>query len=294
MARAFKRIIAVGDLHADVDFYRDILRACELTDSNGRFTATDTAFVVLGNVCDRGPDSASIYRSLIQLQAQAPKRGSRVYALLGKHELMNLFGIHRDSSASERAFYQDDAAAEATAFETAFAPGGWLSRWLVTLPAVVRIDPFIFAPADLPPVFRDLQVADINRAVKQELDQYTPSFRRGDADLPLSLFSPETSILCSDAAGQHTQPDYTTVLHTFLHNNRARVYVCGHTPQTSGVFLKRYEGRYLCIDTAVSFVSQGFGARAVFEWVNDEARELLFTTTGLRRRKLSLPLSKSY
>ncbi len=294
MARAFKRIIAVGDLHAEADFYRDILRACELTDSDGRFAASETAFVVLGNVCDRGPDSASIYRSLIQLQAQAPKRGSRVYTLLGKHELMNLFGIHLDSSKSERALYQEDSDPEATGFEHAFAPGGWLARWLVTLPVVVRIDPFIFAPADLPPVFRDLQLADINRAVKQELDQHARSFRRGDADLPLSLFSPETSILCSDAAGQHAQPDYTTVLHTFLHNNRANIYVCGHTPQTSGVFLKRYEGRYLCIDTAASFVSQGFGARAVFEWVNNEARELLFTTTGLRTRKLSLPLSQTY
>lgn len=292
MASAFRRIVAVGDLHADAEFFQELLSGCGLTDAHGRFTARDTALVMLGNICDRGSDSARVYRTLMRLHAEAPELGSRVYTLLGKHEAMNLFGMHTGSSDAERASYQTTSEPGRDAFERAFAPGGWLSDWLSKLPVMVRIYPFVFAPADLPPLFRDLQIADVNTAVHQEFGSNRLAFLKGQTDLPLSLFSPETSILCSDAAGQQAQPDYRSVLHTFLKNNRSHVYVCGHTPQASGNFLTRYDGRYLCIDTAISFVNQGFGSRSAFEWVNDTAYELTFTDAGLRRQALSLPLDR--
>ncbi|MFP4509225.1 MAG: metallophosphoesterase [Spirochaetaceae bacterium] len=291
MARAFRRIIAVGDLHADAEFFGELLSGCDLTDANGRFTARDTALVMLGNICDRGPDSATVYRTLMRLHAEAPAVGSRVYTLLGQHEAIHLFGMHTASSGAERSSYRTANEPGQDALERAFAPGGWLSDWLSGLPVMVRIYPFVFAPADLPPIFRDLQIADVNSAVHQELGRNREAFLEGKADLPLSLFSPETSILCSDAAGQQAQPDYGSVLHTFLKNNRASVYVCGHTPQASGNFLTRYDGRYLCIDTAISFVDQGFGSRSAFEWVDDASYELTFTEAGMRRQTLSLPLN---
>lgn len=292
MARAFRRIIAFGDLHAEAGFFREVMSRCGLVDDANQFIARDTALILLGNICDRGPDSAGIYRSVMSYQAQAPKRGSRVYSLLGKHEVTHLFGMHMEMSETEQAGYRFDGYSERDACERAFAPGGWLFEWLVTQPVAVRIHPFIFAPADLPPVFRDLQVADVNTAVRTELQKHVIVFRNGTDDLPLSLFSPEASILCSDAAGHMASPDYTSTLHTFLRNNRAHVYVCGHTPQASGTFSVRHESRYVCIDTGLSFVEQGFGSRTVFEWTDDAVYEVTFTGSGTIRKPVPLPLDR--
>ena len=71
------RIIAVGDIHGCAEALRSLIAAVEPT-------AADT-WVVLGDVIDRGPDSAGVIEQLMELQDAC-----RLVFLLGNHEQMML------------------------------------------------------------------------------------------------------------------------------------------------------------------------------------------------------------
>src|SRR5579872_5104599 len=85
-----QRIVAVGDLHGDYSAWQDIARGSGLIDAKGHWAAKDTILVQMGDITDREPDSLKIIRSLQQLQREAPRKGSKVYVILGNHEAMNL------------------------------------------------------------------------------------------------------------------------------------------------------------------------------------------------------------
>ena len=79
------RIVAVGDLHGDFSAWRDIARAAQLVDDEGRWIGGDTVLVQTGDVVDRGPDSLKIIQDLMRLQheARAPTaRSSRWSAIM--------------------------------------------------------------------------------------------------------------------------------------------------------------------------------------------------------------------
>ena len=89
-----RRIVAVGDLHADLDNALAILKLAGLVDETGAWAGGDTIFVQTGDVTDRGADSKEIIELLMRLQKQAPASGGRVVPVLGNHEIMNLSLIH--------------------------------------------------------------------------------------------------------------------------------------------------------------------------------------------------------
>jgi len=106
-AQSSQRIIAVGDLHGDYKAWQDIARAAGIIDARGRWAGGKTILVQLGDILDRGADSLKIVRSLQQLQREAPRRGGKVYVVLGNHEAMNLIGDDRYVTAGEYAAFAD-------------------------------------------------------------------------------------------------------------------------------------------------------------------------------------------
>lgn len=77
---AGKRVYAVGDIHGRLDLLEDLLRRMEADDA-ARGPA-DTIVIFLGDLIDRGPDSAQVVQRLLELGAQTDK----VRFLLGNHE----------------------------------------------------------------------------------------------------------------------------------------------------------------------------------------------------------------
>jgi Calcineurin-like phosphoesterase len=89
------RVVAIGDIHGDVDALNGILQRAGIIDAGGRWIASDAVLVQLGDVTDRGPRVRAAMDLLMDLERQASAAGGRVAVLLGNHEIMNLLGDGR-------------------------------------------------------------------------------------------------------------------------------------------------------------------------------------------------------
>jgi serine/threonine protein phosphatase 1 len=78
-----QRVYAVGDVHGRLDLFEAMIDAIEHDDDAGG--AADTTVILLGDLVDRGPDSAGVLR-----MARAWQARRRVRILAGNHEEMFL------------------------------------------------------------------------------------------------------------------------------------------------------------------------------------------------------------
>ena len=203
------RIVAIGDLHGDHDAWIAIARSAGLIDRKGKWAAGNTVFVQLGDVVDRAPDSLKIIRHLMLLQREAPRRGGKVYVLVGNHEAMNMTNdlryVHpgefaafanRDSSRHRDAVYEANKAAIEAAYrarfptmtpetiraewikvtplgkvehQLAWSPDGEIGRWIVRNPAVVRIGDTLFVHGGISAAYAAMPIEEINRRVAAAL-----------------------------------------------------------------------------------------------------------------------------
>lgn len=85
-------IVAVGDVHGELEGLRDILRHAKVLGDRDRWVGGNTILVQMGDVIDRGPDSVGAYALLEKLQLEAPLTGGAVVRLPGNHELALLQG----------------------------------------------------------------------------------------------------------------------------------------------------------------------------------------------------------
>jgi len=93
-------IYAVGDIHGSLHKLQKLIARCEQHADGRRMT-----FVFLGDYIDRGADSASVIRTVIELQSAR----DRVIALKGNHETMAL-GVIDGTMPAEYWFTQGGAA----------------------------------------------------------------------------------------------------------------------------------------------------------------------------------------
>eukprot|EP00177_Eucheuma_denticulatum_P007669 GFKZ01013950.1.p1 GENE.GFKZ01013950.1~~GFKZ01013950.1.p1 ORF type:complete len:454 (-),score=66.06 GFKZ01013950.1:2303-3565(-) len=83
------RLVALGDVHGDLEAMRSALLFAGLIDSKDNWIGGRAHLVQVGDQMDRGSRERDIYKLLFHLQDTAPKHGGRVHILLGNHELMN-------------------------------------------------------------------------------------------------------------------------------------------------------------------------------------------------------------
>jgi hypothetical protein len=85
-----KRRIVVGDIHGELDGFREILRNAGLIDSSDKWTGDDCILIQTGDVIDRGPYSREAIDLLRKIQKEAPGAKGEVIRVCGNHELMLL------------------------------------------------------------------------------------------------------------------------------------------------------------------------------------------------------------
>ncbi|OWM66657.1 hypothetical protein CDL15_Pgr010308 [Punica granatum] len=125
-----RRIVAVGDLHGDLDQARRALQMAGLLSSDGQdaWLGKETVLIQLGDILDRGEDEIAILSLLRSLDMQAKAEGGAVFQVNGNHETMNVEGDFRyvDSGAFDECLdfldYLEDNRYE---WEQAFV--GWIA-----------------------------------------------------------------------------------------------------------------------------------------------------------------------
>ena len=204
-----QRIVAIGDLHGDHDAWRAIAGAAGLIDRKGKWTGKNAVLVQLGDVVDRGPDSLKIIRDLMRLQREAPRRGGKVFVLVGNHEAMNMtnnlryvhpgeFAVFADRNSERRrelVFEKNRAAIEAAykvrmpamksdairiewmktmplgkiEHQLAWAPDGDIGRWVTDNPAVLKLGDTLFVHGGISAAYAAVPIDQINQRVAQAL-----------------------------------------------------------------------------------------------------------------------------
>lgn len=197
------RIVAVGDIHGDLDAFIGILQRAAILDAEHHWSGGAATLVQVGDMIDRGPKSRAVMDFLMALQKAAPGQGGRVIVLLGNHEAMNLYGDLRYVTPGDYASYADDKsedrrtaayrdyaqlyggnppeskddwmAAHPPGFveqRAAFGPDGTYGKWLRTLPAVVQVGDSVFLHGGIGSELATWSIDKINDGVSGEIQRF--------------------------------------------------------------------------------------------------------------------------
>src|SRR5262249_24293466 len=88
---ATERVVAIADIHGDLDAFVGILQRAQLIDPGKHWAGGRAILVQIGDLLDRGPKVRDVMDLLMSLQREAQRQGGRVVVLMGNHEAMNLF-----------------------------------------------------------------------------------------------------------------------------------------------------------------------------------------------------------
>jgi hypothetical protein len=247
------RLIALGDIHGDLDYMRKALEAAGLVNGNGGWVGGCATLVQLGDVVDRGPNSIGCLKYLERLKQQAAEDGGRVVTLLGNHELINVAG--------DNAVYAHPLELERLGGQEGwlhhFSPHGPFWRRFQSSPTAVNMSGVVFVHGGISPHFARLGLEHINQLVWKNMQR--KSFEAGILGEHGPLWNRE--VIQSAARGDcRLVHDALTLLHA------ARMVV-GHTAQADGKIHEFCDGKMVAIDTGLSRAM--FGHPSVLEVLAD-------------------------
>jgi hypothetical protein len=232
------RIIAIGDLHGDLEAARAALRLGGAIDARDRWIGGKLVVVQTGDILDRGDEEEAIMNLFDRLRDEARSAGGDVHVLNGNHELMNASLDFRYVTEGGFRDFADVAGAEASdslllSLEpeerlraAAFRPGGPVALQLAQRPTALVLGPNLFVHGGILPDHVAMGLDRMNREIQRWLrnEAPQPEWIRGD-------LSPVWTRLYSD---QPTQAacDILDVVLTELEVQRM---VVGHTVQSTGI-----------------------------------------------------------
>jgi len=234
---AVARLVAIGDVHGDLDAFRRALRLAGAIDERDRWSGGSLWVVQTGDLLDRGDDEDEILRMVARLEREARAAGGRFLALNGNHELMNVQGDFRyvtpDGFRDFDAFASRAPSAararlprEMHGRAGAFAPGGRYARELAARSTVTMVGDTVLVHGGLTARQLERGLDTINRDMRR--------FLLGQAPLPAELASEDSPVWHRDFA-LRDDPATCAALDEVLRRLRARRMVVGHTVQEGGI-----------------------------------------------------------
>jgi hypothetical protein len=245
-----ERVVAVGDVHGDVEALKDVLRLAGLLDEKGRWSGGKAHLVQTGDIADRGEHTRAAFELLMRLEGEALAAGGRVHVLLGNHEVMNMTGDLRYVTPAELASFADQSPTPdppgsqrgLNGHREAYGPQGRYGRWLRGRPAVLRINDTLFLHGGLAPGVPGRTLAELNRWVRQDL---FPGHPPGGGVHPMGP-------LWFRGYAQGADAEAERALDEVLERFEAKRMVMGHTTAREGRIRQRFAGKAVFIDTGLS------------------------------------------
>lgn len=291
-----ERIVAVGDVHGDLNQFLTVLRAAKVIDQKNKWIGGKTHLVQVGDIPDRGPDTRKIYDLLMSLEKPARKAGGMVHALMGNHDAMNVYGDLRYVTAEEFAAFRTGQSADVrnAQFEAelpeirkaieakggkpddvsirrqfdeahplgwyehrfAYGPEGKYGKWIRSRPVMVVVNRLLFVHAGISPKYAAKTVAEINSMVAEEFKDFSRLQTGAAIDEEGPLWY--RGLARGPEAQLAAHVDQLTQFH------QVDAIVIGHTP-TAGAILPRFGGKVVMIDVGLSKYYGGPPAALVVE-----------------------------
>ena len=184
--RSSSRVVAIGDIHADLGMFRQALELAGATNARGEWIGGSLTIVQLGDLIGRSDEERQVLDFLFDVQQRAAKAGGAVHALIGNHEV---FGGRVDNQAvgpnpfpaweGVEGLRRDDPRLRhlpphARARGAALAPGGPYARKIAAFPVVLKLRDTVFVHGGVEPRWARYGVDRINHEVREWLLGRTP------------------------------------------------------------------------------------------------------------------------
>lgn len=216
------RIIVIGDVHGDIDQFKETLKLAKLIDDKDNWTGGETVVVQLGDLIDscRGVDcfkeskedkgaDLELLKYVVKLNEKAQKNGGSFYSLIGNHEIMNVYGDFSYVSPKNFDIFADLLKEEDKenislyeARKEAFKPGSPIANYLACSKlGVLIIGSNLFVHAGLiSEVSKKYTAEEINKILREWL--ITKTSNPLDCDNSNILFSSKYSPFWMRVLGQ--------------------------------------------------------------------------------------------
>lgn len=253
-----ERIVAIADLHGDLEAAQKAFRLAGAIDAQDKWIGGKLVVVQTGDVVDRGDDDKKILDWLDRVQAEAKAAGGEVILLLGNHELMNVEGDFRYVTPGGFSAFggggpvADPIAAAKPENERgralAFAPGGTTAKKLAAEHLLfVRVGRSLFIHGGiLPKHLKSLA----------ESDQATHDWLLGQSKKPPENVMGEDGLVWTRSYSDKPKESDCKQLAEVLERLEADRLVMGHTVQKDGI-TSACDGKAWRIDVGMSRFYKG-------------------------------------
>ena len=275
------RLIAIGDLHGDLEAARRALRLGGAVDREDRWIGGDLVVVQTGDQFDRGEGELAILDLVERLAAAAARSGGAVHVLNGNHEFLNVKGDMRYvTPGGFTAFHglpgldlrREDVASfpeNERPRRAALAPGGPVARRLARRNVVVIVGDTVFVHGGVLPATVIYGLERINQESRRWL--------RGELAAPPEVLLSRWGPVWSRHLSADPDAADCALLARSLRMLGAARMVVGHTVQEGGP-RPQCGGLIWCIDAGLS--AHYGGTTAVLEIAGDTVRTLVDRTSG--------------
>ncbi|MGW8265105.1 MAG: metallophosphoesterase [Longimicrobiales bacterium] len=268
------RIIAIGDLHGDLQAARAALRLGGAIDARDRWIGGKLVVVQTGDILDRGDEEEAIMNLFQRIGREARSAGGAVHVLNGNHELMNVMLDFR--YVTEGGFLAFDDVARVDPADSllssldpqerlraaAFRPGGPVALQLAERPTGLVLGSNLFVHGGILPDQVAMGLDVMNREIQRWLrnEAPPPEWIQGDrSPVWTRLYSRQPTTAACDT------------LDFVLKELEVERMVVGHTVQTTGI-TAYCGGRVWSID--VGMAAHYGGRPEVLEIRRDGVRSL--------------------
>ena len=270
-----RRLVAIGDLHGDLEATRKALRLAGAIDERDAWIGGDLVLVQTGDQLDLGDDEPEILDLFDRLARDAAAAGGAVHALNGNHEFLNVRGDFRYVSLDGFADFLDEpvpglsgaqpatVVAAVLARAKAFKPGGPQARRLATRNVVAVVGTTVFVHGGVLPKTAEYGLERLNQESREWL--------RKERSCPPDLLLGPDGPVWSRHYSKDTDEDDCRLLAEALGRLGASRMVVGHTVQEGGISAG-CESRVWRID--VGMARHYGGAPSALEIVGDQVRVL--------------------
>ena len=189
------RIIAIGDIHGDLEIFIELLKLAKVIDSKLNWIGKSTYIVQVGDTLDgvrpgikydnnylNTPYELKIMKFILKLDSQAKKDSGRVISILGNHELYPYY-FYKDKTFQKeyvkKADYKEYKKKYKISRDDFYYPGKGIGAKIFgrTRPLILQLGQCIFCHGSLNKTFLDMYTKDgkfnINEVNKQTRDWFT-------------------------------------------------------------------------------------------------------------------------
>jgi len=180
-----QRVVAIGDLHADISITREAFRLAGGTDENDNWIGGDLVIVQMGDLIGRGFEEREVLDFIFEVGNKASAAGGKVHVLIGNHEVFAARLVYDWVDKKAFAAYEgipglelDDPylkhlPAAHRPRGAALMPGGHYAKKLAQFPAILQLGNTIFVHGSITPIWASYGIERINDEVSNWLAGHT-------------------------------------------------------------------------------------------------------------------------